>query len=72
MLKKEDGTYDVGEFWLVAINMVKKIVKSSMLYIKDYDDSIPEEAELLKRKNQYFEPFLPVEISKNVILYKSR
>ena len=40
VLKKEDGTYDIGEFWLVAINMVKKIVKSSMLYIKDYDDRL--------------------------------
>ena len=40
VLKKEDRTYDVGEFWLVAINMVNKIVKSSMLYIKDYDDRL--------------------------------
>ncbi|RLN00016.1 hypothetical protein C2845_PM06G30150 [Panicum miliaceum] len=71
-LKKEDVPYEVGEIWLVAINVMKKAVKSSMLYIKDYDDSIPEEAELFERKIRYFEPFLPLEISKNVNLYKTR
>jgi hypothetical protein len=63
VLKKEDG---VGEIWLVAIDMMKKTVKSSILYIKDYDDCTPEENELFERKIQYFEPFLPVEFSKKM------
>ena len=72
VLKKEDGTYDVGEIWLVAVNVMKKTVKSSMLYIKDYDDCSPEEAELFERKIRYLERFLPVELPKNVNMYTPR
>lgn len=66
------GTYDVGEIWLVAVNVMKKTVKSSMLYIKDYDDCSPEEAELFERKIRYLERFLPVELSKNVNMFTPR
>ncbi|KAJ1259171.1 hypothetical protein BS78_10G133700 [Paspalum vaginatum] len=65
VLRKENGTtYDSGEIWLVAIDVKKRIVKSSMFYTKDYDDRSDEKAELFQRKIQYFEPFLPVEFSR--------
>ncbi|CAL5093314.1 unnamed protein product [Urochloa decumbens] len=69
VLKKGDGTYDVGEIWLVAINVMKKTIESRMLYIKNYDDCSPEEAELFERKIRYFEPFLAVEFSKKIRIY---
>ncbi|CAN6356318.1 unnamed protein product [Urochloa humidicola] len=69
VLKKGDGTYDTGEIWLVTINVMKKTVKSSMIYIKNYDDCSPEEAELFGRKIRYFEPFLAAEFSKKISAY---
>jgi len=60
VLKEEDGTYDPGEFWLVAVDVMNKAVKSSVLYVKGCGDCSSEEAELFERKIRYFEPFLPV------------
>ena len=60
VLKEEDGAYDPGEFWLVAVDVMNKAVKSSVLYVKGCGDCSSEEAELFERKIRYFEPFLPV------------
>ncbi|KAL6622736.1 hypothetical protein ACP70R_032615 [Stipagrostis hirtigluma subsp. patula] len=56
--EQEDGTYDVGQIWLVAIDMMKKTLKSSILYTNDKDD------ELSERKMRYLEPFLPVDFTR--------
>ncbi|RLN30263.1 hypothetical protein C2845_PM05G16270 [Panicum miliaceum] len=36
VLKEEDGTYDAGEFWLVAVDVMNKAIKSSVLYVKGW------------------------------------
>ncbi|OEL29478.1 hypothetical protein BAE44_0009504 [Dichanthelium oligosanthes] len=70
--EQEDGTFDNAQIWLVSIDMIKKKLKSSILYVEDQEDSAPEEAELFERKDWFLEPFLPIEIPKDPSLYDNR
>ncbi|TKW28969.1 hypothetical protein SEVIR_3G364500v4 [Setaria viridis] len=63
--EQEDGTYDNAQIWLVSIDMIKKKLKSSILYVENQEDSAPEEAELFERKDWLLEPFLPMKLPKD-------
>ncbi|KAL6643948.1 hypothetical protein ACP70R_018714 [Stipagrostis hirtigluma subsp. patula] len=56
------GTYNYSDFWLVAIDMINKTLKSMVLYIKQGDDQSHDEAELFDRKIRCFESFIPCEL----------
>ncbi|CAL4891924.1 unnamed protein product [Urochloa decumbens] len=63
--EQEDGTYDNAQIWLVSIDMIKKKLKSSLIYVEYQEDSAPEEAELFERKDEFLEPFLPIKLPKD-------